>query len=98
LRRTGGLRCREFALHIKRRAHSTHASSICGHFRVKLKLMATANIVHGRPSEAAHRSERAQELDEVVLLLAGQFRAEHQVEELDRIVECQKAPVVQVRR
>jgi hypothetical protein len=46
----------------------------------------------------APRSEGAQELDQVVLLLVGQFRAEHQVEELDRIVECQEAPIVQVGR
>ena len=41
-------------------------------------------------------SEGAKERDQVALLLAGQFCAEHQIEELDRIIECQQAPVVQV--
>jgi hypothetical protein len=30
------------------------------------------------------------ERDQIVLLLAGQFRAKHQIEELDRIIERQR--------
>src|SRR5258708_10568937 len=43
-------------------------------------------------------SEGAKERDQIALLLAGQFRAEHQIKELDRIIERQQAPVVQVGR
>jgi hypothetical protein len=43
-------------------------------------------------------SEGAKERDQIALLLAGQFRAEHQIEELDRIIESQQAPIVQVGR
>src|SRR6202158_5182660 len=43
-------------------------------------------------------SKGAKEREQIALLLAGQFRAEHQIEELDRIVERQQAPVVQVGR
>ena len=32
-------------------------------------------------------SEGAKERDQIALLLAGQFRAEHQIKELDRIIE-----------
>src|SRR5258707_10562190 len=43
-------------------------------------------------------SEGAKERDQIALLLTGQFRAEHQIEELNRIIERQQAPVVQVGR
>src|SRR5260370_1938229 len=59
---------------------------------------ATANYVRGRDLEAPRRSERAKELNQIALLLAGQLGAEHQIEELDRIIERQQAPVVQVGR
>jgi hypothetical protein len=36
------------------------------------------------------RSEGTWERDQIVLLLAGQFRAKHQIEELDRIIERQR--------
>src|ERR1700676_3378439 len=52
----------------------------------------------GRDVEAPRRSEGAKERDQVALLLAGQFGAEHQIEELNRIIERQQAPVVQVGR
>jgi hypothetical protein len=60
--------------------------------------VATAAVVRGRDVEAPRRSEGAKERDQIALLLAGQFRAEHQIEELDRIIERQQAPVVQVGR
>src|SRR5260221_7570975 len=43
-------------------------------------------------------SEGAKERDQIALLLTGQFRAEHQIEELNRIIERQQTPVVQVGR
>src|SRR6266581_425659 len=43
-------------------------------------------------------SERAQEDDEVLFLVARQLRAQDQVEEFHRVVEGQQAPVVQVGR
>src|SRR5258706_15910438 len=64
----------------------------------QLALAATANYVRGRDLEAPRRSEGAKERDQIALLLAGQFRAEHQIEELNRIIERQQAPVVQVGR
>jgi hypothetical protein len=33
-----------------------------------------------------------------VFLLIGQFRAEHKIEELNRIIERQQAPIVSRRR
>src|SRR6202171_2807250 len=48
--------------------------------------------------EAPRRSEGAKERDQIALLLGGQFGAEHQIEELNRIIERQQAPVVQVGR
>src|ERR1700674_7437 len=51
-----------------------------------------------RDVEAPRRSEGAKERDQVALLLAGQFGAEHQIEELNRIIERQQASVVQVGR
>ena len=60
--------------------------------------MTTADVVRGRHIEVAHRSERAEELNQIVLLFAGQFGAEHQVKELDRIIERQQAPIMEVRR
>src|SRR2546425_13072593 len=42
--------------------------------------------------------ERAQEGQEVLLLLLGQASAHDEVEELDRVVEGQQPPVVQVGR
>jgi hypothetical protein len=42
--------------------------------------------------------ERAHERDDVTLLSARELQSEHQVEELDRVVERQQAVVVQVRR
>src|SRR6266403_3211833 len=64
----------------------------------QLALAATANSDRGRDLEAPRRSEGAKERDQIALLLAGQFRAEHQIEELDRIIESQQAPIVQVGR
>src|SRR6266481_6822010 len=64
----------------------------------QLALAATADVVRGRDLEAPRRSERAKELNQISLLLAGQFGAEHQIEELDRIIERQQAPVVQIGR
>ena len=43
-------------------------------------------------------SEGAKERDQIALLLVGQFRAEHQVEEFDRIVEREQAAVVHIGR
>ena len=48
--------------------------------------------------DSPRRSERAKELNQIPLLLAGQLGAEHQIEELDRIIERQQAPVVQIGR
>src|SRR6202140_798379 len=64
----------------------------------QLALAATADVVRGRDVEALGRSEGAKERDQIALLLAGQFRAKHQIEELDRIIERQQAPVVHVGR
>src|ERR1700692_1797705 len=64
----------------------------------QLALAATANYVRGRDVEAPRRSEGAKERDQIALLLGGQFGAEHQIEELDRIIERQQAPVVHVGR
>src|ERR1700675_2646281 len=64
----------------------------------QLVLAATADVVRGRDVEAPRRSEGAKERDQIALLLGGQFRAEHQIEELDRIIERQQATVVQVGR
>ncbi len=64
----------------------------------RLTLAATAAVVRGRDVEAPRRSEGAKERDQIALLLAGQFRAEHQIEELNRIIEGQQAPVVHVGR
>src|SRR5260370_6879457 len=43
-------------------------------------------------------SEGAKERDQIALLLAGQFHADPQIKELDRIIESQQAPIVQVGR
>src|ERR1700720_429173 len=64
----------------------------------QLALAATADVVRGRDLEAPRRSERAKELNQIPLLLAGQLGAEHQIEELDRIIERQQAPVMQIGR
>src|SRR5260370_10108358 len=56
------------------------------------------NYVRGGDLEAPRRSERAKELNQIALLLAGQLGAEHQIEELDRIIERQQTPVVQIGR
>src|SRR6202040_368922 len=64
----------------------------------QLALAATADVVRGRDLEAPRRSERAKELNQIPLLLAGQLGAEHQIEELDRIIERQQAPVVEIGR
>src|SRR6202790_1269912 len=64
----------------------------------QLVLAATADVVRGRNVEAPRRSEGAKERDQIALLVLGQFSAEHQIEELDRIIERQQAPVVHVRR
>jgi hypothetical protein len=45
----------------------------------QLALAATANYVRGRNLEAPRRSERAKELNQIALLLAGQLGAEHQM-------------------
>src|SRR5882762_9519024 len=66
--------------------------------RLTLALVATAAVVRDRDVEALRRSEGAKERDQIALLLAGQFRAEHQIEELNRIIERQQAPVVHVGR
>jgi hypothetical protein len=47
---------------------------------------------------AAPGSEGTKEGDEIALLLAGQFRAEHQIEELNRIIKRQQPSVVEIRR
>src|SRR6202045_2277116 len=59
---------------------------------------ATAAAGRDRDVEAPRRSEGAKERNQIALLLTGQFRAEHQIEELNRIIERQQAPVVQVGR
>src|SRR6266851_5679975 len=66
--------------------------------RLTLALVATAAVGRDRDVEAPRRSEGAKERDQIALLLAGQFRAEHQIEELNRIIERQQAPVVHVGR
>src|SRR5258706_3923324 len=66
--------------------------------RLTLALVATAAVVRDRDVEALRRSEGAKERDQIALLLGGQFRAEHQIEELNRIIERQQAPVVHVGR
>src|SRR5258708_9238580 len=43
-------------------------------------------------------AEGAKERGQIARLLPGQFRAEHQIEELNRIIERQQTPVVQVGR
>ena len=42
--------------------------------------------------------QRAHEGHEILLLRFGQLRSQHEVEELDRILERQQPPIVQVRR
>src|ERR1700724_1644418 len=64
----------------------------------QLVLAAAADVVRGRDVEAPRRSEGAKERDQIALLLGGQFGAEHQIEELDRIIERQQAPVMQKGR
>src|SRR5260370_8529780 len=64
----------------------------------QLALAATADVVRGRDLEAPRRSEREKERNQIPLLLAGQLGTEHQIEELDRIIERQQAPVVQIGR
>jgi hypothetical protein len=43
-------------------------------------------------------SQDAQVRHQVLLLLRGQLGAEHEVEELDRVLQREQAPVVQIRR
>ena len=62
--------------------------------RLTPALVATAAVVRGRDFEAPRRSEGAKERDQIALFLAGQFRAEHQIEELDRIIERQRVNAV----
>src|SRR5260370_35780371 len=62
----------------------------------QLALAATANYVRGRDLEAPRRAERAKDFNQIALLLAGQLGAEHQIEEVDRIVERQQAPVIRI--
>jgi hypothetical protein len=54
-----------------------------------------AALVSANPSSG---SQRAQEVDEVLLFARRQLRAEYEIEEFNRIVEGQQAPVVQLRR
>src|SRR5882672_2415829 len=61
-------------------------------------LVATVAALRDRDVEAPRRSKGAKERDQIALLLAGQFRAEHQIEELNRVIKRQQAPVVQVGR
>ena len=73
-RRTGG-----FTLSLirpTRCSHSARTLLICRYFRIERPFarptfMATAKVVRGCHIEAACRSERAEELNQVVLLLAG---------------------------
>jgi hypothetical protein len=62
------------------------------------QLAATADALRGRDVEAARRSEGAKERDQIALLLAGQFGAQHQIKELNRIIERQQTPIVHVGR
>src|SRR5450759_226370 len=64
--------------------------------RLTLALVATVAVGHDRDVEAPRRSEGTKERDQIALLLAGQFRSEHQIEELNRIIERQQAPIVHV--
>jgi hypothetical protein len=57
----------------------------------------TVASVRHRYVEAFH-SESAKERDKITLLLVGQFRAEHQIEELNRIIKREQAPIVQIGR
>ena len=57
-------------------ARAARTSLICGYFHIKrqfakLALVATADVVRGRHIEAARRSERTKEFNQVALLLAG---------------------------
>ena len=77
------------------------ASSVCRNItiqRLTLALGSDRGRSSGRNVEAPRRSEGAKERDQIALLLAGQFRSEHQIEELNRIIECQQAPIVQIGR
>jgi hypothetical protein len=48
--------------------------------------------------ECKRTLERSQKRHQILLFLRRQFGPEHEIEELDRIVERQQAPVMQIRR
>src|SRR5436189_6353585 len=50
------------------------------------------------PAPGDHRSKRVEEAQEVTLLAAAQVQREHQVEELDAVLEREQAAIVKVWR